>query len=176
MPEGSDQRSPASLAQMSPPEARSAGRRALSIDVDGVQGLTRRHEQAISLGAAEAKVATDLRKADSPDEFPRRRPYRHTTVADRSPGIARAPDVAVDVAAHSVRPAMDTVDHAVTEQTLIGELVVAADVEHVDVALAARPGIAGTLARAYHVELFIVGREQDPVRIGYLFLGDDNVD
>jgi hypothetical protein len=40
---------------------------ALHADVHGIQGLARRHEQAIALRAAEADVRADLRQADEPD-------------------------------------------------------------------------------------------------------------
>ena len=63
-----------------------------------------------------------------------------------APGIARDPDIAVDIAAHAVRPALHVVNHEIAEPLLIGELVVGADIEHGHVALAARTGIAWPFA------------------------------
>src|SRR5439155_1223454 len=92
------------------------------------------HEQAVALGAAEADIAADLRETDAPDELALRGPDRHAAVAHGAAGIARAPQIAVDVAAHTVRPALHPIDHEVAEQLLVGELIVVADVEYVQLA------------------------------------------
>src|SRR5207253_6927802 len=104
------------------------------------------------------------------------RPYRHAAVADRAPGIARYPQVTVDVAARAVGAALDAVDHAVGEQLLVRQLVVGADIEDMDVALAARTGVAGALAGRDYVELLVVRREAEPVRIRDLIFADHKID
>src|SRR5262252_6355039 len=94
-------------------EADLTGRRPLGLGVDGVEGLAGGHEEAVSLGAAEADVAADLREPDAPDELALRSPDRHAAIAHAAPGVAGAPHVAVDVAARPVGPALDPVDHEV---------------------------------------------------------------
>src|SRR6266568_6116725 len=119
---------------------RSAWSCALRGGIHGVERLARRHEQAVALGAAEADVAAHLGQADPADELAVRRPNRHAAIADVAAGIARGPDVAVDIAAHAVRSALHAVNREVAEPLLIGELVVGADIEHEHVALATRTG------------------------------------
>src|SRR5207244_12345231 len=97
--------------------------RALRGAVDGVQRLAGGHEQPVALGPAEADVAARLRQPDPPDELALRVPHRHPAVAERAPAVARDPEVAVDVGAHAVRPALDAVDHEVGEELLIRQLV-----------------------------------------------------
>src|SRR5438876_12359458 len=75
-----------------------------------VERLARGHEQPVALGAAEADVAAHLGQADPADELAVRRPYRHAAIADVAAGIARGPDIAVDVAAHAVRSALHAVN------------------------------------------------------------------
>src|SRR5262245_46139218 len=144
--------------------------------VQRVERLAGGHEEPVALGTAEAHVAADLRQTDAPDELALRRPDRHAAVTDVAAGVARAPDVAVDVAARAVRSTLHAIDHEVAEELSVRQLVVAPDVEHVHLALAARPGVAGPLAGADHVELLVVGREHEPVRIRHLVLTDDEVD
>src|SRR5262249_13931453 len=132
------------------------GRRALGSDVKGVQGLAGRHEEPVPLGAPEGHVAADLGEPDAPDELAPGRPYRHPAVAHGPAGVAGAPHVAVHVAAGAVGPALDTIDHEVAEELLVGELVVRPHVEDVHVTLAAGTGVAGPLAGADHVELLVV--------------------
>src|SRR3954470_19573157 len=141
-----------------------------------VERLARRHEQAGALGAAEGDVAAYLRQADAAEQLAFRRPYRRAAVADGAAGIAGGPDIAVDVAAHAVRSALHTVNHALAEPLVVGELVVGADVEHEYFALAAGAGVAGSLAGRDDVELLEVRREAQPVGIGHLLLGDDEID
>src|SRR5450631_1786587 len=74
---------------------------ALRGGVHGVERLARGHEQAVALGAAEADVAAHLGQADPADELAVRRPYRHAVIADVAACIARGPDIAVDIAAHT---------------------------------------------------------------------------
>src|SRR5207249_11108039 len=79
--------------------------RPLGVDVDRVQGLAGGHEEAVPLGAPEADVAADLRDADPSDELAFRGPDGHAAVAHGPTRVARAPHVAVDVAAGARRPA-----------------------------------------------------------------------
>src|SRR5713101_6585199 len=139
-----------------------SGRGTLGVDIESVQRPAGRHEEAVALRAAEAEVAADLGQADAPDELALGRPHGHPTVAKAAPAgvaVARDPEVAKDVAADAVRPAFDAVDHEVGEELLVGELVVAADVKRVHVAVAARVGVARPSAGADHVQLLVVGRE-----------------
>src|SRR5262245_26249566 len=128
-------------ASRTPPHAErgeeySARRGALDTDIQGVERLARRHEQAIALGSAEADVAADLGQADAADQLAFGIPNRDAAVADIAPGVARDPDVAVDVATQPVGPALDAVDHEVAEQLAVRDLVVGADGEGIDLALA----------------------------------------
>src|SRR3954453_4886714 len=144
--------------------------------VHRIERLARGHEQAVALGAAEADVAAHFGQPDAAEELAVRRPRRHAAIADGAARIAGGPDIAVDVTAHTVRPALHTVDHALAEPLLVGELVVAADVEHENLALAAGPGVAGSLAGGDDVDLLEVRREAQPGWIWHLLLGDDEVD
>ena len=65
---------------------------------------------------------------------------------------------------------------AVGNSTFKPKLVVAADIEHEDLALAAGASIARSLAGRDDVELLEVGREAQAVGIGHLLLGDDEID
>src|SRR5262245_49843918 len=147
--------------------------RALRGSVHRVERLAGGHEQPVPLGTAEADVAADLRQPDPTDQLAVRIPHRDAAVADAPSGIARTPEVALDVAAHAVRSALHAVDHEAREELAVGGLVVAADVEHPHVALATRPGVARSLARADDVELLVVGREDQTVRIRHQVLADD---
>src|SRR5208282_810254 len=103
--------------------------------------------------------------ADPPDELAVRRPHRRAAIAHMPAGIARGPDVTVDVAAHAVRPALHAVNHEIAEPFLVCELVVGADIEHKHVALAARTGIAWPFAGADDVQLLVIGREGEAVGV-----------
>src|SRR5205807_8721578 len=95
-----------------------------------------------ALRTAEADVAAHFRQADAAEELAFGRPHRHAAVADRTARIARDPEIAVHVAADAVRAALHAIDHAVGKQFLVRQLVVGADIEHMDVALAAGAGVA----------------------------------
>lgn len=66
-------------------------------------------------------------------------------IADGASGIARRPEIALDIAAQPVGPALHPIDHAVRKQLLVGELVVGTDVEDMNVALAAGAGVRPVL-------------------------------
>src|SRR5713226_7341717 len=148
------------------------GRGALRRGVGRVERLARGHEQAIALGTTEAHVAADLGQPDAPDELALRRPHRHPAVAHAAAGVAGAPQIAIHIGAHAVRPALHAVHHEVAEELAVGELVVRAHVEGVHVALAAGTRVARALARTDHIELLVVRREAEPVRIRHLVLPD----
>src|SRR5438128_3141715 len=97
------------------PRAVSARPRALRRRVDRVERLAGGHEQAVALGAAEADVAADLREADASDQLALRSPDGHAAVTHGAARVARAPEIAVDVAADAIRPALHPVDHEVAE-------------------------------------------------------------
>ena len=81
----------------------SAMMRALAVHVDGIDRLTGRHEQAISLRSAEADVATYFRQknlAYASSVFAREN--MNAVVAFTDPART-GPDVAVDVAANAIR-------------------------------------------------------------------------
>src|SRR6202022_1344288 len=112
----------------------------------------------VALGAAEADVAAHFGQPDPAEEFALRRPYRHAAIADVAAGIARGPDVAVDVATHPARTPCPPGNHEVAEPLLVGELFVGADIEHVHVALAARAGVAWSFAGTDDVQFLVIGR------------------
>src|SRR4029077_205671 len=78
--------------------------------------------------------------------------------------------------ANAIRPALHPVDHAIREELVAGQLVIRAYIEDIDVALVTRAGVARPLAGADDVELLVVGREAETVRIRDLFLGHDHID
>src|SRR5262249_6525834 len=150
--------------------------RSLRAQIDGIERLARGHEQPVAFGTAKANIAAHLGQANATDQFAFGCPDRDPAVADRSTCIARTPQVAVDVGANAIRPALDPVDHEVAEKLAVGELVVGTYVEHIHLAFAPGAGIAGTLAGAHHIELLEVGREAQPIGIGYLLLGDHQIE
>src|SRR5258706_7793639 len=77
---------------------------ALGLDVHGIQGLARGHEQAVPLGTAEADVRADLRQADLADALAIRSEDVHAVVSLAGPAGPR-PDVSVHVGADAVRRA-----------------------------------------------------------------------
>src|SRR5262249_58278083 len=96
-----------------------AGNRSVGARVAGREGVAGRREQAIALGTAEAAVAADFGQTDAADELALRCPHGHAAVADVAAGVARAPDVPVDVAARAARPALDAVPHEVADELAV---------------------------------------------------------
>src|SRR5439155_20308657 len=141
-----------------------------------IERLARGHEQAIALGATEADVAAHFGQTNAADQLAFRGPHRHAAIADGAAGVARGPDIAADVAAHAVRPALHAIDHEIAEPLAVAELVVGADIEHEHVALAARTGIARPLAGRGDVQLLEVRRETKPIGIRHLLLRHHEVD
>src|SRR5262245_9181400 len=148
----------------------------LRSNVERVDRLTRGHEETISFWAAEGDVAAHFRNADSPKQLAGGIPDGRAAVSERASRIARSPHIALDVASQAIRATLHAVDRAVAEQLVIRELVVRANIERIDFALASGNGVAGTLARACHIELLEVRREGEPIRIGHLIFGDDEID
>src|SRR5439155_2393119 len=130
----------------------------------------------VPLRPAEAQVAAHLRKTDATDEPPVGRPHGDAAVADGPARVARAPHVAVHIAAHAVGRALHAVDREIGESLLVRQLAVASHVERKDFAFAARAGVARALSGADDVELLVVGREGDAVWIGQLIFADDERD
>src|SRR6266702_2657828 len=149
---------------------------ALGRRIDRIERLARGHEQAVALGAAEADVAAHFGQADAAEQLAFRRPHGDAAIAHGAAGIAGGPDIAIDVAAHAVRSAFDAVDREVGKPLAVRELVVGADVEHEHVALAARTGIARSLAGTDDVQLLEIGREAEAIGIRHLFLGHHEID
>src|SRR5207302_8203723 len=133
------------------------------------------HGQAGPAGATEADVGADLREGDAGGQPALGASHRYRGGAHGAAGVARAPEIAVDVAPHAVRAALHAVDHEIAEELPVGDLVVRADVEGVHLALAAGAGVARTFAGADDVELLVVRRERQPVRIRDLILADDQL-
>src|SRR6478735_9567405 len=75
--------------------------RTLRANIDCIQRLAGRHEQAVFLGAAETKIRAGFRKMDSPDKCAIRCEYVHSVEPLRTPSSC-GPDVAVHVAANAV--------------------------------------------------------------------------
>src|SRR6185503_7735887 len=116
----------------------------------------------------EGEIAANLRNPDPAEKFPGRIPYRDTAVAECPAGIARHPHVPFDVAAQSIRTALDAIDHAIGEQPPVRGLVIGANIERIDLAFAACTGVARSLPGARDVDLLEVRREGDAIRIRHL--------
>src|SRR5215813_3963638 len=122
----------------------------MRVHVKRVERLAGGHEEPVALDPAEAEVGAALREQDASNDLARRIEDRHTV--QRVAAAPPAPEVAVDVAAHTVRNAVAGVD----EKPVVGELRAAVhDVEYANLAR----------HRAAHddVELRLVGREAESV-------------
>src|SRR5215813_15202392 len=86
----------------------SAARHALRLDVEGVDRLARRHEQAIALLAAEAKVGTALGQQNAADQCAVRCEHRDAILAFAA--RESGPYVALGVAADAVGEARLSVE------------------------------------------------------------------
>ena len=117
-----------------------------------------------------------FRQPDASNQLALRRPYRHAAVTDGTAGVARGPDISVDIAAHAVGTAFHPVNHTIGEELLVGHLVVWTDIKHVDLTLTAWTSVAWSFARADDIEFLLVGRQQNPVRIRDLLFGDNDVE
>src|SRR6516162_9866490 len=87
--------------------------RALGVDVQRVERLAGGHEETIALRPAKAQIRTDLRQADTANQLALGRPDRDAVVPDGAARVARAPDVAADIASDAVRRASHAIDHEV---------------------------------------------------------------
>ena len=93
--------------------------RPLRSDVHGIERLAGGHEQAISFGAAKAEIGGNLRQTDAADQLALGGPDGDPVIADGTAGIARAPQIAINIAACAVRAAFDPVDHEIAKELLI---------------------------------------------------------
>src|SRR5688500_19375416 len=89
--------------------AASATRRALRVDVERIDRLARRHEQAVAATPAEGQVGAALRQLDAADEVAVAVVDHHAVELVRAHAPA-APQVPVDVDAEAVRGARAGVD------------------------------------------------------------------
>src|SRR6185295_10629955 len=96
----------------------SAGSRALSRGIDGVNRLACDHEQPVALGTAEGDVAAYLGQPNPAQQLGIRAPHRDTTVAYIPAGIACAPKIAEHVGTKAIRTTMHAIDLAVGEHLL----------------------------------------------------------
>ena len=143
----------------SPGRRFSAADRALGVDVDRVERLAGRHEQAVALQPAEAQIGAALGQCDAAD-------HRAVGGENRDPvqGLAHppaAPQIAVDIAAEAVGRAVAEIG----EVARVGEAgAVGDDIEDGD---RARPG-----SRFDDVNARFVGREGEAVRAAQPFGND----
>src|SRR6478752_3706766 len=90
------------MAEAAPCRSPLPAERALGVDVERIQRLARRHEQAVPLEAAEADIGGALRQRDAADRLAVRVEHHDAVEFGRAHAPA-APQVAVDVAAHAIR-------------------------------------------------------------------------
>ena len=137
----------------------SPARRALRIDVEGVDRSGGGHEEPVSLLAAEAEVGAALRQPDAADQLALRREHDHAVeLLAHAPS---APEIAVDVSSEAIGGAVA----AVVENPVVGEFGPAIhDVVDADQAVRRR-------ARFNDVELGFVRRKAEPV--GALYITGD---
>src|SRR5437762_2377195 len=88
---------------------------ALYPNIHRVERRAAGHEDPIALRTAEGEVADDFGQPNPAQQFARRIPARNAVIPDVAAGVAGQPDVAVDIAAHAIRPALDPVDNTVAE-------------------------------------------------------------
>ena len=86
-----------------------SARRALSLDIQRIDRLARRHEQPVPLHAAEADIGAAFRQQDAADQLAVGGEYRDAVLA-LAAGEA-APDIALGVAADAVRLARRREEH-----------------------------------------------------------------
>src|SRR6185312_7097226 len=125
---------------------------ALRIDVERIQRVRRCHEQAVALDAAETQIGAALRQRNMADRLALRREHAHAVeLGGHAPA---APQIAVDIAAETVRRAARA---GVDDDAAVGDLVAVAD--HVIGEDAPR-----LAARLDDVEDRLVRRESEAVR------------
>src|SRR5947208_6259880 len=102
--------------------ASSATERPLRVDIERIERMARRHEQAVAAQSAETKIGAALGQRDLADPLALRAEDHHAVLSlTHAPA---APQVAIDIAAEAVRRLIRL---AGNEGARIGELVV----EHV---------------------------------------------
>src|SRR5262245_20202553 len=95
---------------------------ATRLHVHCIEGLARRHEQAIALGPTEAEIGADLRQADLADTGAVGRKNMYAVIAVAHPSHA-GPDVAVLVAADTIGEARLAVERHFGKGFTIFEVV-----------------------------------------------------
>ena len=139
---------------------------ALGVDVEGVEGLTGGHEEAVFLGATEAEIGAGLGEMDFADESGVRREDVDAVVFFGAPA-GGGPDVAVHIAADAVGGAGG---HVHEEATILEVRAVHDVVDANGVHIGGALGSAGV----HDVEFFFVGREANAV--GLVHVGGDDGD
>ena len=130
----------------------SAGRHASSVHIKCVEGLARRHEEPVELGASEAQIGAALGQPDAADGRAFRIEHEHA-VQRVAPHAPAAPEIAVDVAANAIRRAAGT---SVDEEPLVLQAA-AIHVEGEDLPRRHRAGFD-------EVENRLIGRKAKAVR------------
>ena len=133
-------------------------------------------KRRLRFGPPNAHVRAHLGQADAADEHAVRIPDRDAVVADGASGVARAPDVAVDVAACAIGTALDAVDHEVAEEPPVRDARLFATSNENISRVPAGTCVAGSAAGADDVQPLVVGREHEAVRIRQLILADHEID
>src|ERR1700710_116090 len=96
--------------------------RALRLDIDSIERLAGRHEQAVALLAAEADIGAGLGQQDLPDARAVGGEDLHAVIAVADPARAD-PDIAVGIDAKAVRKTRFAVQRHVDQQPWVGQLV-----------------------------------------------------
>src|SRR5713226_3416648 len=110
------------------PVPSSSARRALRVDVERIERLAGRHEEAVPLAGAEAEIGAALGQGDAADRRPGGREDHHPVEALLAHAPA-GPEIAVDIAAEAVGGARTGIDEdaALGELPAVGDDVVDAD-------------------------------------------------
>src|ERR1700716_407289 len=140
--------------------------RALRLDIDRIQRLAGRHEQAISLLAAEADIGAGLGQANLTDARPVRRENLDAVIAIADPARAD-PDVAIDVDPQTIREARLAVEGHVDQRARVREFVAVQIVlpdNILGIGIVRDAGIA-------NIDFLVVVAEGDAVRLEW-FVGD----
>src|SRR5580698_3292894 len=96
--------------------------RALGFDIDCIERLARRHEQAVTLLAAEAEIGTALRQTNLADPLAVIRcKDLHAVIAFPDPAGAD-PDIALGIDPQAIRKTGSTVQFHVDQRTRVCEL------------------------------------------------------
>src|ERR1019366_5986612 len=128
---------------------RSAARTALSLDIDGIDGLAGGHEQTIPFAPTKTEVGTAFRQQDTSDQ--RAVGGEHGNAVLVWSARKTAPDVACGIATNSVGVAWHPIEEHPAVHRPAGDHVV-------------NMRRLGAARRVDHVKPALVGREAQPVR------------